>query len=122
MKMNCSSIFTPHRSSVQSVAISSTLTSIVRRNTPDTVEFGRDGEADIAVHRIAALLDGGTVAEAVLADYPSLTREQVMAAKAYADAHPKPGRPYPPLTAKQALRGAGLEALDEVLGGDDAPE
>jgi uncharacterized protein (DUF433 family) len=93
----------------------------------DKVEFGRDGEAllkdtDIAVHRIAALLDGGMAAEAVLADYPSLTREQVMAAKAYADAHPKSGRPYPPVTAKQALRGAGLEALDEVLGGDDAPE
>lgn len=93
----------------------------------DKVEFGRDGEAllkgtDIAVHRIAALLDGGMPVEAVLADYPSLTREQVMAAKAYADAHPKPGRPYPPITTKQALRGAGLEALDEVLGGGNAPE
>jgi uncharacterized protein (DUF433 family) len=93
----------------------------------DKVEFGRDGEAvlkatDIAVHRIAALLDGGMSVEAVMADYPSLTRDQVLAAKAYADAHPKPGRPYPPITAKQALRGAGLEVLDEVLGGGNAPE
>lgn len=93
----------------------------------EKVEFGSDGEAllkgtGIAVHRIAALLDGGTSIEAVLADYPSLAREQVFAAKAYADAHPKPGRPYPSLTAKQALRGAGLEALDEVLEGNNAPE
>lgn len=93
----------------------------------DKVEFGSEGEAllkgtDIEAHRIAALLDGGMSVEAVRADYPSLTREQVMAAKAYADAHPKIGRPYPPITAKQALRGAGLEALDEVLGGDNAPE
>jgi hypothetical protein len=58
----------------------------------------------------------------ILADYPSLTREQVLAAKAYADAHPKPGRPYPAITAKQALRSAGLEALDEVLGGDEPSE
>ena len=92
----------------------------------DKVEFGRDGEAllkgtDIAVHRIAALLDGGMAAEAVRR-LPLARREQVMAAKAYADAHPKPGRPYPPLTVKQALGGAGLEALDEVLGDDDAPE
>jgi len=92
------------------------------RELVDKVEFGRDGEAllkgtDIAVHRIAALLDGGMSVEAILADYPSLTRDQVIVAKAYADAHPKPGRPYPPITVKQALRGAGLEALDEVLGG-----
>lgn len=93
----------------------------------DKVEFGRDGEAllkgtDIAVHRIAALLDGGMPVETVLADYPSLTRDQVMAAKAYGAAHPKPGRPYPRVTAKQALRGAGLEALDEVLGDGNAAE
>ncbi len=68
------------------------------------------------VYRIAALLEGGMPVDAVLADYPSLTFDQVVAAKAYADAHPKPGRPYPPITAKQALRGAGLDAVDEVLG------
>lgn len=92
----------------------------------DHVEFSRDGEAllkgtDIEVYRIAALLDGGMQVESVLADYPSLTRDQVLVAKVYADAHPKPGRPYPPITAKQAMRGAGLDALDEVLGRNDAP-
>jgi uncharacterized protein (DUF433 family) len=90
----------------------------------DFVEFRADGEALIAgatveVHRIAALLDGGATAEAVLADYPSLTREQVMSALAYAGAHPKPGRPYPRKSLKRALSSAGLEALDEVLGSPD---
>jgi uncharacterized protein (DUF433 family) len=93
----------------------------------DKVEFGRDGEALLKgttteVYRIAALLDGGMQIDAVLADYPSLTHDQVMAAKAYAGAHPKPGRPYPPITVKQAMRGAGLDALDEVLGNHAALE
>jgi uncharacterized protein (DUF433 family) len=91
------------------------------------INFRTDGEAvlrgsDIEVYRIAALLDGGMSVDAVLADYPSLTRDAVVTARAYAAAHPKPGRPYPRTTAKRALRGAGLEALDEVLGGDDAAE
>jgi uncharacterized protein (DUF433 family) len=93
----------------------------------DKVEFGGDGEALLKgttteVYRIAALLDGGMSIDAVLTDYPSLTSDQVIAAQAYADAHPKPGRPYPSITAKQALRGAGLDALDEVLGNDAAAE
>ncbi len=90
------------------------------RSLADKIAFGRDGEAllkgtNAEVYRIAALLDGGMPVDAVLADYPSLAHEQVMTAKVYADAHPKPGCPYPPLTAKQALRGAGLDALDEAL-------
>ena len=35
--------------------------------------------------------------------------------KAYAEAHPKAGRPYPSKTVKRAIAGAGFEALDEVL-------
>ena len=85
------------------------------------VTFRDDGEAvlkgsDIEVHRIAALLDGGLSVADVQSDYPSLDRDAVEAARAYAGVHPKPGRPYPKTTAKRALRGAGLEALDEVIG------
>jgi uncharacterized protein (DUF433 family) len=93
----------------------------------DKVEFRDDGEAvlkgsDVEVYRIAALLAGGLSVDQVLADYPSLSRDAVEVARAYAEAYPKPGRPYPRTTAKRALRGAGLEALDEVLGGGDATE
>ena len=48
-------------------------------------------------------------------DYPSLTDKQIATAKAYAEAYPKSGRPYPAKTVKRAVKGAGLEALDEVL-------
>lgn len=67
----------------------------------------------IEVHRLAALLDGGMTMEAVLRDYPSLGEKQVRAAKAYAESHPKAGRPYPKTTAKAAMRGSGLDALDD---------
>jgi uncharacterized protein (DUF433 family) len=67
----------------------------------------------IEAYRIAALLDGGMTVEEVLRDYPSLNERQVVAAKAYAEANPKRGRPYPKQTAKAALRSAGLGALDE---------
>jgi uncharacterized protein (DUF433 family) len=86
----------------------------------EKVEFRRDGEAllkgtDIEVHRIAALLGGGMTPEQIGEDYPLLTPQAVAAAKAYAAAHPKAGRPYPSETVKRALKGAGLEALDEVM-------
>lgn len=86
----------------------------------EKIEFRKDGEAvlkgtDVEVYRVAALLAGGLSPNAVCKDYPSLRREQVDIARAYAEAHPKTGRPYPRTTAKRALRGAGLEALDEVL-------
>jgi uncharacterized protein (DUF433 family) len=67
----------------------------------------------IEVFRIAALLDGGMTVDAVLRDYPSLNERQVLAAKAYAEMNPKVGRPYPKITAKAAMRGSGLDALDE---------
>lgn len=86
----------------------------------DKIEFRKDGEAvlknsDVEVYRISALLGGGLSPEEVRADYPSLSLQQVADAKAYSEAHPKPGRPYPKTTFKRAIRGAGLEALDEVL-------
>jgi uncharacterized protein (DUF433 family) len=93
----------------------------------ESVEFRTDGEpiikgSDIEVYRIAALLAGGMSIGDVQADYPSLSRKAIETAKAYADVHPKPGRPYPGITVKRALRGARLEALDGVLGDGDASE
>ena len=84
----------------------------------DKVEFGADGEpllkgTEIEVYRIAALLDGGWSIEQVIEDYPSLSRKDIATAKAYREAHPEAGRPYPRTSAKRALQGAGLEALDE---------
>ena len=67
------------------------------------------------MYRIAALLAGGLSVSEVLEDYPSLSAEDVETAQTYAEAHPKAGRPYPRTTAKRALKGAGLEALDDVL-------
>lgn len=74
----------------------------------DTVLAG----TTIEVYRIAALLEGGMSRLEILSDYPSLTADQVDFAEAYAKAHPNPGRPYPRLTAKAALRSADLSALD----------
>ena len=71
---------------------------------------------DVEVYRIAALLDGGMTIEEVLHDFPSLEREQVLAAQAYTVANPKPGRPYPKLSFKRAAQAMQLDALDEVLG------
>jgi uncharacterized protein (DUF433 family) len=91
----------------------------------DKVEFRANGEpvlkgSEIEIYRIAALLSGGMSIEDIQQDYPSLSRDAIETAKAFAETYPKPGRPYPRTTAKRALQGAGLEELDEVLG--DAPE
>lgn len=64
---------------------------------------------DVNVHRIAALHDGMTV-EDILRDYPVLREQQVLAAKAYAESHPKAGRPFPKTTAKQAMRDVRADA------------
>jgi uncharacterized protein (DUF433 family) len=86
----------------------------------EEVEFRQGGEAvlkgtDIEVYRIAALIGGGMTPEQICKDYPSLSRRAVATAQAYADAYPKVGRPYPSRTVKRAVKGAGLEVLDEVL-------
>jgi uncharacterized protein (DUF433 family) len=86
----------------------------------ERVEFRQDGEAvlrgtDAEVYRVAALLAGGMTLKQICEDYPSLTPEAVATAKAYAEAYPKTGRPYPSKTVKRAIKGAGLEALDKVL-------
>lgn len=69
----------------------------------------------IAAHRIAALLDGDMDLDEVLQDYVSLTRDQVLAAKAYADRHPWTGRPYPRLTAKKAMRDLDSSVLRKYM-------
>jgi uncharacterized protein (DUF433 family) len=84
------------------------------------IEIDGQGRAVIAgttieAHRIAALLDGEMDVDEVLGDYISLTRAQVLSAKAYADAHPWTGEPFPPLTAKKAMREAKLEGFEEYL-------
>lgn len=86
----------------------------------EKVEFGKDGEAllrgtTIEAHRIAALLGGGMTPEEIRSDYPGLSLEQIETARAYAEAYPKSGRPYPAKTVKKSLRAGGLEGLDEVL-------
>ncbi|AJD43774.1 DUF433 domain-containing protein [Rhizobium sp. SEMIA 4085] len=68
----------------------------------------------IEAHRIAALLDAGVSVSQVQQDYPSLAESQIIAAKIYAEAHPKAGRPYPKQTAKAAMREADLSALDDL--------
>lgn len=87
------------------------------------VEFRADGEpvlkgSVVEVYRIAALLSGGLSIGEVREDYPSLSTTEIETARAYTEAHPKPGRPYPRMSVKRALKGAGLEALDEVLGAE----
>ena len=66
----------------------------------------------IEAHRIAALTDGGMSHELIQHDYPSLTVQQIDDAILYARINPKVGRPYPGRTAKSAMRGSGLDALD----------
>jgi uncharacterized protein (DUF433 family) len=106
------------------ISVGDLVAEVERRTTDlaalaDKVAFRPDGEAvlkgtSIEVYRIAALLEGGLSVEQVLEDYPSLSRNQVETAQTYAEAYPKPGRPYPRMSVKRALQGAGLEALDEA--------
>ena len=91
-----------------------------RRAPPPGVETDRSGIPVIAgtgieAHRIAALIAGGMDLDEVLGDYLSLTRDQVLAAKAYADTHPWTGAPYPSITAKKAMRDSDLSDLEPFL-------
>lgn len=106
------------------ISVSDLVKEVERRTTDLTalaekVEFQADGEpvlkgTSVEVYRIAALLEGGATIEQVLEDYPSLSRKQIETAQVYAEAYPKAGRPYPRISAKRALQGAGLEALDDA--------
>jgi Protein of unknown function (DUF433) len=76
--------------------------------------FSEDGTAileprGVEVHRIAALLNGGLSVDALLEEYPFLSRTSVETARAYARACPRPGRPYPRTTANRAMRDLGAE-------------
>lgn len=66
---------------------------------------------DVNAYRIAALHDGMTIEE-ILRDYPSLSEQQIHAAKAYAESHPKSGRPYPKTTVKKVMLEARADAGD----------
>ncbi len=86
------------------------------------IERRADGEwvflpTGAEVHRIAAVVTGGVMTvEEIAGDYPGLAMEQITAAPGFAAIHPRSGQPYPAITLKYALRGAGFEALDEVMG------
>lgn len=68
----------------------------------------------VEVHRIAALLRGGLSVDAVVEEYPFLSHDAVETARAYAQAFPRPGRPYPRTTAARARRAEALEVPEEV--------
>lgn len=68
----------------------------------------------VEVHRIAALLRGGLSVDAVVEEYPFLSRDAVETARAYAQAFPRPGRPYPRTTAARARREAEMELPEQV--------
>ncbi len=88
------------------------------------VAFAADGKPvvgarGVRVHRIAALLRGGLSLDAVMEEFPYLSRAAIETARDYAQVRPARGRPFPRTTAARARRGAGLEPPDEVLGEDD---
>jgi uncharacterized protein (DUF433 family) len=73
----------------------------------------------IPVYMVAALARTQTVAD-ILADFPSLAREQVEAAIEFAKAYPKRGRPYPGRSLKRALADlAEIGAFDELEDRDE---
>ena len=75
---------------------------------------------EISAYRVAALAQAQRV-EDVMADYPSLSTEQVQRAIDYATAYPKPGRPYPAQSFRRAAGAlADLGAFDPVA--DDEAE
>lgn len=74
----------------------------------------------IEVYRVSALLGGGATPESVAMDYPSLKLEQIELARAYAEAIPKKGRPYPKTSFKSGLRRLNLDALDEAFAEEES--
>ena len=47
----------------------------------------------VPVHQIALEVESGATLDEILADYPSITREQTELAPLYAKAYPRTGRP-----------------------------
>lgn len=75
---------------------------------------------DISAYRIAALTQGQAL-EHILADYPTLSKDQVQAAIAYAAAYPKAGRPYPSRSFRRAADSlADMGVFDVIETGSDA--
>ncbi|WP_313617702.1 DUF433 domain-containing protein [Rhizobium sp.] len=73
----------------------------------------------ISAHLIAALTRDAGI-DTVLADFPSITRDQVEAAVEYAKAYPKRGRPYPTKSLKSTLAAlADAGAFDDDVGPGD---
>lgn len=87
---------------------------------------GEDGKLSgttVEAARIAALVAGGMTTEAILLDYPNVTRQQIDAAVTYVRTHPKPGRPFPARTVKSVSRdggGGGLAAAFALSRSDEA--
>mgnify|MGYP001091184818 CR=1 FL=1 len=68
----------------------------------------------VSAYRLAALTKGMTFEE-IARDYPGLDERQVKAAVTFAESHPKKGRPYPQVSAKKAMRDAGVKDADRFL-------
>jgi len=58
----------------------------------------------VTVHTIAEIAEQGTSTEEILRHYPTITAEQVEAARFFAKAHPRRGRPPLPDTGKVVVR------------------
>jgi uncharacterized protein (DUF433 family) len=69
----------------------------------------------IPVYRITALLDGGMSIAEVMEDFPSLTADQIMWARDYANQHPNFGKSYPKKSLKRLLRNSGFVELEQTL-------
>jgi uncharacterized protein (DUF433 family) len=69
----------------------------------------------IHVYRISALLDGGMTISQVLQDFPSLTVDKIILARAFAKAHPNFGKQYPKRSLKGLLRRGSFCRLKKEL-------
>ena len=74
--------------------------------------------AAVPVYAIAGLARGQSVAE-ILEDYPSLTEAQVRTAIDYAQAYPKPGRPYPATSLKRMIAAMAASGVLDVEPDDE---
>jgi Protein of unknown function (DUF433) len=70
---------------------------------------------NIPIYRLAALRDGGMTEDQIAEDFPSLTREQIDGALAYAKLFPNQGKQYPRKSLKRALRKSGFHGIAKEL-------